>query len=108
MVNTAARNAMHSVLQDPRLESFLAASRNFGNAAGFQTPNVARLISTMISLGSVGAAQNMIGEAVHGVVECSNSKRVVNAVKMVFPAAKVFATRLDDRGVRLLEPKPKH
>lgn len=108
MVNTAARHAMQSIRQDPRLESFLAESRNFGSAVGFQTPNVARLISAMVSAGSIGAAQNMIGEAVHGVVKDSNIKNVMKIVRRAFPSARVFAAQLDNFGVRLLEPKPKH
>jgi hypothetical protein len=63
----------------------------------------------MISAGAMGAAQNMIGKAVHGVAEDKKALRVLRLVKRRFPAATVFVSRLDERGVRLTtRRKPKH
>jgi hypothetical protein len=54
------------------------------------------------SAGAVGAAQNMIGEAVHSVVENSKIAAVLKAVGKVFPSANLFHCKLDDRGVHLI------
>ena len=101
-VNASAKRTMDAVRQNPTLSSFLAESRKFGQEAGFETANVTRLISTMLSSGAIGAAQNMIGEAVHGAANDRKARRIVSAVKKAFPAAKVFAVPVDNQGVRLL------
>jgi len=101
-VNASAKRTMDAIRQNPTLMTFLAESRKFGQEAGFETANVTRLISTMISFGAVGAAQNMIGEAVHGVANDRKVGKIVKAVKKAFPLAKVFAAPIDNQGVRLL------
>lgn len=108
-VNPLARQTMTEIRNKPDLATFLTASRRFTYEAGFMSPDVRRVIGTMMSAGAVGAAQNMIGQAVHGVIEDGKADRVVRLVRQRFPSATVFATRLDERGVRLsLNPKPKH
>jgi pantoate kinase len=100
---------MAQIRKKPDLSTFLNASRRFGQQTGFQSPDVQLLVRTMISAGAVGAAQNMIGKAVHAVVEDRKADRLVRLVKRKFPSAIVFATRLDERGVRLIRnQKPKH
>jgi pantoate kinase len=101
-VNAFAKRTMDAVLQNPTLSTFLTESRKFGQEAGFETTTVTRLISAMIANGATGAAQNMIGEAVHGVANDRKVGTIVKAVKKAFPAAKVFAAHLDNQGVRLL------
>ena len=102
-VNAYAKRTMDAIRQNPTLSTFLAESRKFGREAGFETTKVTRLISTMISSGAAGAAQNMIGEAVHGVANDRKVGRIVKAVKNAFPGAKVFAAPIDHQGVRLLD-----
>ena len=102
-VNASAKRTMDAVRQNPTLSNFLAESRKFGQEAGFETANVTRLISTMMSAGAIGAAQNMIGEAVHGAANDRKVRRIVRAVKNAFPSGKVFAAPIDNQGVRLLE-----
>lgn len=99
-VNPLARQAMEAIHQRPDLSTFLHAARKFGEESGFQTKEVARLVETMISAGAIGAAQNMIGEAVHGVAEESKMPRILKCVRNRFPIARVFVSRLDKRGVR--------
>lgn len=101
-VNTFARHTMGAIQRNPTLSTFLAESRRFGQEAGFETTIITRIISTMIEHGAVGAAQNMIGEAVHGVANDRKVGRIVKAVKKAFPAAKVFAAPVDNQGARLL------
>jgi predicted sugar kinase len=57
----------------------------------------------MIAKGAVGAAQNMVGKAVHGIAEKQSIRSITRQVKKEYPAAKIFVTSLDDRGVRLVE-----
>lgn len=108
-VNPAARQVMDKVRKKPDLYTFLREARRFSESVGFQTPNVARLVEAMISTGAIGATQNMIGEAVHGVVPEERAKRAVEKLRKAFPSARVFLSHLDDRGVRPVDAKnPKH
>ena len=104
----AARSAFEAINKNPTLPVFLHESRKFGKEAGFETPRVIRVISAMMSGGAIGAAQNMIGEAAHGVVEDSKATELMSIVKRASPHAMVFTSRLDNRGVRLLKPNEKH
>jgi len=107
-VNEPARRAMGAIKRTPNLATFLAQARKFGTQAGFESPRVSRTANTMISAGAVGAAQNMIGEAVHAVAPDQKVKKIIAAVRKEIPSAIVFTSRLDDRGVRLLKKNPKH
>ncbi len=108
-VNPLARRALEAIRRKPDLRTFLNEAREFGEAAGFQTPGVSRLIQAMISAGSIGAAQNMIGEAVHAVVTEDKAWRALTKLRRAVPSSRFFVSRMDDRGVRLIEPtNPKH
>jgi pantoate kinase len=106
--DTLARSALRAINASPTLDVFLTESRKFGKRAGFETPRITRLISTMVSSGAIGAAQNMIGEAVHAVVEDSKGAKVLRAVRSEFPTSNVFVSDLALQGVRLLSEKAKH
>jgi pantoate kinase len=104
-VNPPARRAMKKIRKQPELPVFLAASRKFGQEVGLGGPEITHLMDTMISAGAIGAAQNMIGKAVHGVVENSRISHVLDSVRREFPSAIVFASKLDEAGVRLATPR---
>jgi len=105
--NAMAHAALRAIARNPTISQFLYEARKFGKQAGFETPSVTRLISAMTSAGAVGAAQNMIGEAVHAVVEDSKARRVAREVQAKFPAARVFASHLECQGVRLMPENEK-
>lgn len=108
-VNPPAQLAMQKIREKPELHTFLTESRKFGKQIGFENPETTSLIGAMLSAGAVGAAQNMIGKAVHGVVENRKALGVFRFIKWKFPKARVFITHLDERGVRLTtQRKPKH
>jgi pantoate kinase len=102
IVNPPARLAMQRIREKPRVETFLTESRKFGQKTGFETPEVTSLIDLMVGAGAVGAAQNMIGKAVHGVVADEKALRASRLIKKRFPKAMVFVSQLDDRGVRIV------
>jgi pantoate kinase len=108
-VNPLARRAIEKIRRTPDLNTFLTEARKFGHEVGFESPEVTNLIGTMMSGGAVGAAQNMIGKAVHGVVEDRKAPKLLRLVKRKFPTATAFITQLDEAGARLATPhKPKH
>jgi pantoate kinase len=108
-VNPFAQLAMERIRQTPDLHTFLREARKFGRQVGFETPDITNLIDTMMSGGAVGAVQNMIGKAVHAVVEDRKAPELLRLVKRKVPTATVFVSQLDESGVRLATSrKPKH
>ncbi len=102
-VNPAARHTMKAILQQPNLQTFLTEAGKFSRKVGFQTPDVARAIDILVSNGAVGAAQNMLGKAVHAVAENYKIRRLTKAILEALPSASVFSAGLDERGVRFVE-----
>jgi len=108
-VNPPAQRAMKNIRANPELRVFLAEAKRFSQESGFLTPQTKRLMEIMVAEGAVGVAQNMIGEAVHGVAHDEKAVKIASAVRKAFPSATVFVTKLDDNGVRLeSKPRPKH
>ena len=53
--------------------------------------------------GAVGAAQNMIGEAVHALVSEENVEHVAEAFKQTLPSQQVVVSKIDFQGARLVK-----
>ena len=101
-VNPPGRKALAVIKERPELLTFLSAARRFSQAAGFSTSETREAIDVLLANGAVGAAQNMIGEVVHGVIETSRSLRTAKAIRRKFRSAQVFVTDLDYTGLHLV------
>ena len=67
MINRFGKKTLRIYTSKPTLENFLDCCWQFSQDAGFATPKVRQLVKLAKHAGAVGAAQNMIGEAVHAV-----------------------------------------
>ena len=101
-VNRWGRETLEKILAEPSLENFLACCRFFAEKTGFVTENVRKLFRAADEAGAVGAAQNMVGEAVHALATSENAERVVQAFKRVLPKENVLVANVDVQGARLL------
>ncbi len=101
-INQYGRKALNEILAKPSLENFLAACWQFAQDAGFATETVRKLVKAANQAGAVGAAQNMLGEAVHAVVNEENTADVAEAFKQVVPKENVLISKIDFQGARLL------
>jgi len=101
-VNPAGRKAMKAIRHEPRLATFLNEARQFSLKAGFQTPEISRIMNLMMTEGAIGVAQNMVGRAVHGVAHLDLAPEIAKHLRREYPSARVFVTNLDNRGVRLV------
>ena len=101
-VNPAGRKAIEAIRREPRLLTFLKEARQFSLKAGFQTPEISRIMNLMIAGGARGVAQNMVGRAVHGVSDQQLAPKIAKRLRREYPSARIFVTKLDDRGVRLV------
>lgn len=101
-VNRWGRKTLDKILAEPSLVNFMHASKEFALKTGFVTDQVQELIEAAEEAGAVGAAQNMVGEAVHALVVADKAERVVKAFEAVLPHENVFMARVDSQGARLL------
>ena len=102
LINSYGKKTLEAILAEPSLENFLESCRDFSEKAGFATEKTRQLIKLAKKGGAVGAAQNMIGEAVHALVLKENANQVAEAFKQVLPPEKVFESKIDFQGARLI------
>ena len=86
-----------------KLKNFLDRCWEFSENTGFATPNVRKLVELAKVAGAVGAAQNMLGEAVHALVLEEKASDVEEAFKQVLPNQNVFVSKIDFQGARLVK-----
>lgn len=101
-VNKWGRKTLDRILSEPSLENFLVCCRDFAEKTGFMTDRVRTLIRLAERAGAIGAAQNMVGEAVHALTTLENAENVVQAFKQVLPEDKILAAQVDIQGARLI------
>ncbi len=101
-VDRCGRKTLDTILAEPSLENFLSCCWAFAKETGFATERVKHLVQLAKKAGAVGAAQNMIGEAVHAVVLEENVADVAEAFKQVLPKEKILISRIDFQGARLV------
>jgi pantoate kinase len=102
LVNSYGKKTLEAILAEPSLENFLLHCNEFAEKAGFATQKTRQLAKLAEKAGAVGAAQNMIGEAVHAIVLKENANQVAEAFKQVLPSGKVFESKIDFQGARLV------
>jgi pantoate kinase len=101
-VNRWGRKTLEAILAEPSLENFLACCLEFAESTGFMTHSVRQLVKLAEEAGAVGAAQNMVGEAVHALALEENAENIAEAFKQVLPNEKVLVAKVDFQGARLI------
>ena len=102
-INRQGKKTLRAILAKPSLENFLVQCKLFSEKSGYSTETVRNLIKAAEQAGAVGAAQNMIGEAVHAVVYEQYAYGVEEAFKQILPKEQVFKSRIDFQGARLIK-----
>lgn len=102
-INRYGKETLEAILSEPCLENFLERCWEFAQKAGFATENTRQLVKSAKKAGAVGAAQNMIGEAVHAVVHEKNADSVAEAFKQTLPQQQVMVSKIDFQGARLVK-----
>ncbi len=101
-VNKWGRQTLEKILAEPSLENFLACCREFAEKTGFATEQVRRLFRAADEAGAIGAAQNMVGKAVHALTTSENAEKVAQAFKRILPEEKILVANVELYGARLL------
>jgi pantoate kinase len=100
-VNKWGRKTLEAILSNPSLENFMTCCLDFANKTGFMTGRLMGLVRLAEKAGAIGAAQNMVGEAVHALTTLENAEKVVQAFKQVLPEENVLMAKIDLQGARL-------
>lgn len=101
-VNKWGRRTLDAILSEPSLENFLHCCLEFSGKTGFMTRRLRTLVKLAEEAGAIGAAQNMVGEAVHALTTSENADRVVQAFERVLPQEKIYVANIDNQGARLI------
>ncbi|MDH7477923.1 MAG: hypothetical protein QHH17_06040 [Candidatus Bathyarchaeota archaeon] len=102
-VNKWGKKTLEKILSKPSLENFLACCWDFAQKTVFATERVRILVKLAEKAGAIGAAQNMVGEAVHALTTLENAENVAQAFKQVLPENNVLVAPIDIQGARLIE-----
>lgn len=102
IINQMGQKTLERILAEPSLENFLHSCRRFAEKTGLATKRVAKLMASAEKAGATGAAQNMLGEAVHALVEKNKVKNVVAAFERVLPPEKIIVAEVSLQGAQLL------
>jgi pantoate kinase len=101
-VNRYGQRTLEAILAEPSVENFMACCLDFAEKAGFMTPRVRQLVKLAEKAGAIGAAQNMVGEAVHALALEENAGNIAEAFKQVLPNENILAAKIDFQGARLV------
>jgi pantoate kinase len=102
-INRWGKKALEAILAEPSVENFMACCLQFAEKAGFMTRRVRQLMKLAEKAGAVGAAQNMVGEAVHALALKENAANIAEAFKQVLPNENILAAKIDFQGARLVK-----
>ena len=102
VINKWGRKTLEKILEEPSLENFMKCCHDFAEKTGFMTKRLQRLTTLALEAGAIGAAQNMVGEVIHAVVDQENAKNVAQAFRRVLPEERVWESRIDLRGARIV------
>ena len=101
IINEWGRKTLQKILAEPSLENFMGACKQFAVGTGFATERVQKLIELSEKAGAIGAAQNMLGEAVHALVTVDKMESVHEAFKKLLPEEKIIIAKIDLQGARI-------
>ncbi|MBN1784987.1 MAG: hypothetical protein JW815_04555 [Candidatus Bathyarchaeota archaeon] len=101
IINEWGRKTLKRILANPSLETFMDACKDFAVGTGFVTDRVQKLMKLAEKAGAVGAAQNMLGEAVHALVTFEKMDHVYDAFRTVLPEEKIITAKIDSQGARI-------
>jgi pantoate kinase len=102
IINLWGRKTLEAIMAEPSVENFLVCCRDFAEKAGFMTERLRKIAHLADKAGAIGAAQNMVGEAVHALTRAENAENIAEAFKQVLPNEKILVAKIDFQGARLV------
>jgi pantoate kinase len=100
-INKWGQKTLKRIIAEPSLENFMCSCKEFALRTGFATSRVKKLFELSEKAGAIGAAQNMLGEAVHALATVDTVDAVYASFKKLLPEEKILVASIDFQGARL-------
>jgi len=102
IVNTWGRKVLETILDNPTPATLLQQSLLFAERTGLATRDVLDLAHFLLRIGAEGAAQNMIGRAVHSLVKAEIAPQIIRDLRRLLPSAKIIYSTLYSDSPKML------
>ena len=103
IINRCGQKTLKRILKDPSLKNFMVACKKFAEETGFATYQVKKLIKISENAGAIGAAQNMLGEAVHALATVDNVTAVYETFRKHLPEDKIIISKIEYQGAHIIQ-----
>lgn len=97
-VNEYGRKTLRAILDNPTPSTLLARSRIFAKETGLASKEILSLSDKAVRLGATGATQNMIGNAIHCLVERRKADAFAKSLSHAMPEGSIFVSDLIHSG----------
>ena len=101
-VNKFGRKTLENILQDPTPEKLLRESRIFSEKTGLASKDLLQLSDHAVKSGATGATPNMMGNAVHCLVEKRRYSSFMETFSRLIPKESLFESELIQSGPRIM------
>lgn len=103
-VNRYGEPAVSSVARNPTLHNLAREGEHFADMLDLATPEIRRLVRLSLENGAVSASQNMIGQAVHALVDEDKADEMAEAIRSDSSSPRVLVTDIGGSPATTLEP----
>jgi pantoate kinase len=100
-INEFGKNTLMKILDEPTPERLLAESRLFSEKTGLASDELLKLSDRAVKAGAVGATPNMIGNAIHCLVEKNRYREFMQEFSVIVPKEALFESQLIQSGPRI-------
>jgi pantoate kinase len=102
VINKWGQKTLKKILAKPSLDNFMTSCKKFALETGLATKRVKMLIEACEKVGAIGAAQNMLGEAVHALVKLHNLDAVHKVFQKYLPEEKIIIANIASQGAHII------
>lgn len=101
-VNEHGRNTLTKILAEPTPENLLRQSRYFAEKTGLVSSDLLKLCDKAVESGALGSSANMIGNAVHCLVEKDRYSKFTEKFRAMIPSGSLFESDLIQSGPKIV------
>lgn len=105
-INEYGKSTLLKILEDPTPGRLLAESRIFSERTGLASSELLKLCNAGVESGAVGAAPNMIGNAIHCLVPKTHYGAFMQKFSRLIPAGSLFESELTQSGPKITSGSP--
>jgi pantoate kinase len=101
-INEYGEITLRSIMENPTVEHFFKSCKDFAINTGLMSVLIKKMTDAAVENGALGATQNMIGDAMHAIVEPRFLTSVVAALGNYINKEKIIVSDIDLNGPKLL------